>query len=203
MDRFGSAAAVAVVVGGGMLVGALTSIGQGVLPEVLAPMANSAGSWCLAAFGLAATTRRPWLGALLGAAALFAMVIGYALASEVAGHAAGSRLILFWGVAAAVVGPPVGVAAAWARTSDPTRFALAAGLIAGILVGEAIYGLTFIAATTPVAYWVGQLLIGLSIVGIAAASRRHVRQALACVSVAVVIAAAVLGAYAANPIQFL
>lgn len=200
-------AAAAWVAAGGVIVGVLTSIGQGVLPDVLAPMANSAGSWCLAAFALAAlavgpTNRPAWLGAVLGALALFAMVIGYALASEVSGHAAGTRLVLFWGAAAVVVGPAVGIAAAWFRGGS-SRAAVAAGVIAGILVGEAIYGLTFIAATTPVVYWAGQLVIGVGVAVSAAALRLDSRERLLCLLVLLVTGAAVLAAYAANPIQYL
>ena len=105
--------ALVMVVLGGLLVGGLTSIGQGTLPEYLGPMGNSAGSWSLTAFGLAATNRNSRLGALLGASALFAMVLGYALVSEQRGYPSGSRLVVFWGAAAVVVGPAIGVAAAW------------------------------------------------------------------------------------------
>ena len=207
----GSAAAlsaVAWVAVGGVIIGVLTSIGQGVLPDVLAPMANSAGSWCLAVFALAAfamgSTNRPaWLGAVLGALALFAMVIGYALASEVSGYAAGTRLVLFWGAAAVVVGPAVGIAAAWFRGGGSSRAAVAAGVIAGILAGEAIYGLTFIAATTPVVYWAGQLVIGVGVAMFAAAFRLDSRERLLCLLVLLVTGAAVLAAYATNPIQYL
>ena len=200
--------AIAWVAAGGLIVGALTSIGQGILPDVLAPMANSAGSWCLAAFALAAfaigSTMRPaWLGAVLGALALFAMVIGYALASEVSGHAAGTRLVLFWGAAAVVVGPAVGIAATWFRGGNQSRVAVAAGVIAGILAGEAVYGLTFIAATTPIVYWAGQLVIGLGVAVSAAALRLESRERLLCLLVLLGTGAAVLVAYAANPIQYL
>ena len=200
--------AVAWVAVGGVIIGVLTAIGQGALPGVLAPMANSAGSWCLAAFVLAAFAtgmpyRPVWLGAVLGALALFAMVIGYALASEVSGHAAGTRLVLFWGAAAVVVGPAIGIAATWHRGGRSSRAALAAGLIAGILVGEAIYGLTFIAATTPVVYWAGQLVLGLGVAILAAALRLDSRERLLCLLVLLVIGAAVLAAYAADPIQYL
>lgn len=199
---------VAGVAVGGLVVGALTAIGQGVLPDVLAPMANSAGSWCAAAFALAAlalsrTEPRTWLGAVLAAVALFAMVIGYALWSELSGNAAGSRLILFWGAAAVVVGPAVGAAAAWFRAADPTRVAVAAGVIAGILAGEAAYGLTVIAATTPAAYWAAQLALGLGIAGYATTYRLHARHRLLCLAVTAAIASAVLLVYVANPIQYL
>jgi hypothetical protein len=192
------------VVGGGLFVGGLTSIGQGTLPEYLGPMANSAGSWSVAAFGLAAINRNPRFGALLGASALFAMVLGYALVSELRGYPSGSRLVLFWGAAAVVVGPAIGVAAAWVRGTDVTRVAIAAGLVGGILIGEGVYGLVLIGDTTPIAYWAGQVLIGVVITVGVAASRLHWNTAAGLSGlVALIVAASVFGVYAANPIQFL
>ena len=192
------------VVGGGLVVGGLTSIGQGILPESLGPMGNSAGSWSVAAFGLVATTRNSRFAALLGALALFAMVIGYALISELRGYPSGSRLVVFWGAAAVVAGPALGVAAAWVRGSDSTKVALAAGLLGGILIGEGGYGLIVIGDTTPIAYWAAQLLIGVGItVGVAAGRLRRITPAGLSALVALLVAAAVFGVYAANPIRFL
>ena len=188
---------------GGLAVGALTAVAQGLLPDVLAPMANSAGSWCLAAFLLALTTRRAVVAAIAGAIALIAMVLGYAVASEVSGNAAGLRLVLFWGAAAVVVGPPIGIAAAWIRGGDPPRAAFGLGLVSGILIGEAVYGLTIIATTTPTEYWTGQLVIGLGVVLVAGALLlRHAGSRFLALGAAGAIAAAIYAVYAANPIQF-
>ena len=196
--------ALVTVVVGGLLVGGLTSIGQGTLPEYLGPVGNSAGSWSLAAFGLAASNRNSRFAALLGASALFAMVLGYALVSEQRGYPSGSRLVVFWGAAAVVVGPALGVAAAWVRGNHSTQVALAAGLVGGILIGEGVYGLIVIADTTPIAYWAGQVLIGLVVIITVGALRlRRITAAGLSGIVALLVAASVFGVYAANPIQFL
>ena len=90
-------------------------MGQGVLPSELGSLANSAGSWSLAAFLLALVDRVPWRGAILGALALAAMVVGYAVVTQVRGFPVSTRLVVFWGLAAVTVGPALGVGAAWTR----------------------------------------------------------------------------------------
>lgn len=63
-----------------------------------------------------------------------------------------------------VAGPFIG-AAALALRRRPLHAALGAGLLAGLLVGEAVYGLTVVGDTTsPVYWWIsgagGVLLLG-------------------------------------------
>ena len=137
--RPGPAAQLGIVGGGGLLVGALTAVGQGVLPSELGSLANSAGSWSLAAFLLALVDRVPWRGAILGALALAAMVVGYAVATQVRGFPVSTRLVVFWGLAAVTVGPALGVGRL-DRGPDRMRRALAAGLLGGIRSGRASTG---------------------------------------------------------------
>ena len=180
------------------MVGGITSIGQSLLPYLLAPAANSAGTWVLSAFALCLVNRMPARGLVLGALALFAMVIGYALVSELRGFTAGARLVLFWGAASVVVGPFVGTSAAWVRGANGMRPAIGAGIIGGVLIGEAVYGLTLIAETTPAGYWAAELVAGLVVV--VAGGRRSF---LAALAVAAAAAAAVNLAYRINPLSFL
>ena len=58
--------------------------------------------------------------------------------------------------------------AAWVRGGDAIRSAAGAALIAGILIGEGIYGLTVIADTTPAAYWIGEIIVGAGVAVLAA-----------------------------------
>ena len=58
----------------------------------------------------------------------------------------------------------VGVGAAWLRGADPIRAAAGVAPIAGILLGEGLYGLTVVASTTSVAYWIGEIVLGLGLV---------------------------------------
>ena len=188
---------------GGLLVGILTSIGQGALPDLLSPVANSAGAWCLAAFALALTDREPRRAALLGALALAAMLAGYAVATALDGNVLSTRANVFWGAAAVVVGPVLGVGAAWLRGSSPVLAGLGISPIAGILIGEGIYGLTVIADTTPAAYWAAQMVVG-SLLLIAVAAHLRVLRAivLMCAATAVV-AAAFYVVYSGNLLSLL
>jgi hypothetical protein len=193
-----------VVIVGGLVVGIVTSVSQGILPFELSPLANSAGSWSLATFALCLVNREPRRGAALGALGLLTMVLGYVLASELRGIAAGSRLLLFWGLVSIIVGPALGVAAAWIQGSDSTRVAVAAGLIGGVLVGEGIYGLTVVASSTPTVFWTLQVAVGLLIVGGVVLGRlRGLQARVLCLVATAATAAAFYLAYAANPIALL
>jgi hypothetical protein len=162
-----------VAVGAGLTIGIATSVGQGSLPEGLAPLSNSSGSWCLCAFALALFERDPRQAALLGFASLVAMLGGYALATEFRGYPVGTSMLVRWGVAAVIAGPALGVGAAWLRGPKPLRAAAGVAPIAGILLGEGLYGLTVVAATTPVGYWIGEVAVGISLVVLAAIRLRN------------------------------
>jgi hypothetical protein len=157
-----------VAVGAGLAIGIATSVGQGSLPEGLLPLSNSSGPWCLGAFALALFERDPRRAALVGFASLVAMLAGYALATEFRGYPVGTSMFVRWGVAAVIAGPALGVGGAWARGPNPLRAAAGVAPIAGILLGEGLYGLTVVAATTSVGYWIGELALGLAVVALAA-----------------------------------
>jgi FtsH-binding integral membrane protein len=157
-----SARSIAIALGGGLLVGVLTSFGQTVLPDQLRSLANGAGPWSAAAFALAvlAAPRGTLATALLAAGALLAMLAGYDLTSVARGFPISTATTLFWIVAAVVAGPVLGIGAAWIRGTD---WRLAATL-AAILVGEGVYGLTTIADSTSPGYWLAQVAVGLAVV---------------------------------------
>lgn len=164
-----------VALAAGLAIGIATSVAQGSLPEWLAPLANSSGSWCLCAFALALLERGPRRAALVGFASLVAMLAGYALATELRGYPVATSMFVRWGAAAVIAGPALGIGAAWLRGRDPLRAAAGVAPIAGILVGEGLYGLTVVAATTSVGYWVGELVLGLLLVVLAAIRLRTLR----------------------------
>jgi len=157
-----------VAVAAGLAIGVATSVAQGLLPEGLASMANSSGSWCLCAFALALLERDPRRAALVGFASLASMLAGYALATELRGYPVGTSMFVRWGAAAVIAGPALGVGAAWLRGPDPLRAAAGVAPIAGILLGEGLYGLTVVAATTSAGYWIGEVVLGLVLVVLAA-----------------------------------
>jgi hypothetical protein len=77
---------------------------------------------------------------------------------------------LMWGLIGIIVGPFVGIAAAGLRHRG-VRAALGGGLLAGIGLGEALYGLTAVAATTGIAYWIGIGILSLVLFVVVLVSR--------------------------------
>ena len=171
--------------------GCLESWAQGFLPGALRPLSNSASGFTLVTALLVhwsrATTRR---AALLGAASFVLLVLGYAAVSSLRGFPYSP---LEWGVIGVVVGPFVGVAAAWLHGRG-IRAALGGGLLAGIGVGDAVYGLTTVAGTTGAGYWmaIGCLAIAL----LAWLLLRRVRGIAAVVLLVVAVVVALLEAAA-------
>ncbi len=162
---------IATAIGAGLLLGALTSFAQGWLPDGLRSVSNSAGSWCLVAFVLAARTSRRLVAALVGSLTLLALLGGYVLASAARGFASSDALLLFWGLAAVLVGPVLGLAAHEVRRGSPTRAALGVATMSGVLVGEGAYGLRYIADTTYPPYWWGSIVVGIALLVVIAAVR--------------------------------
>jgi hypothetical protein len=184
---------------GGAVIGTLTSLGQTYLPFELSPLANSAGSWSLAAFLLALNEGVPRRGAVLGTVALVTMLAGYVVATRLRGFPVGTNLLLFWSAASVVVGPALGAGAAWVRRGDALRRTAGVAVIAGILIGEAVYGVTVIGDTTPAPYWFGEMALAGGVVILAsgrwARSGRHLVIGLALTAI---VAAAFYVTYSGN-----
>jgi hypothetical protein len=188
----------------GAAIGTLTSFGQTYVPFELSPLANSAGSWSLAAFLLSLIEVVPRRAAALGALALATMLAGYALATQLRGFPVGPSLLLFWGVASIVVGPALGAGAAWVRGTDRLRATAGGALVAGILIGEAFYGLTVIDDTSPARYWISQMAVG-SGVALLASTRgpRSVRHLAFGLALTAIVASAFYVTYAGDLIALL
>jgi hypothetical protein len=158
-----------------LLLGALTSFGQTYGPDAIAPLFNSATSWSVVAFVAAFAARRPSRAALLGATSFAMLLVGYYATSAVRGFPVGLATTMTWIAATIVVGPVLGVSAAWFRaTPRPPRDArrrLAALPLGAIAIGEAVYGLLVISDTTPAGYWWTQLALGAAFVAVAPALR--------------------------------
>jgi hypothetical protein len=186
---------VGAISGTSVLLGMLTFSAQGVLPDAWRSFANSASGWtlltALLAFGSRVSTR---IAAALGALSFLLLVLGYTAAARIDGL---SYSPLLFGVVALVVGPFIGIAAAWLRTGG-VRAALGTAVLSGIFIGEAAYGLTVIADSTSPVYWVaigavgGILLVGMVSVRL----RGWMPVALAVLGTAVV-AGTFVAAYAA------
>ncbi len=177
------------------LLGILTFYAQGFLPDAWRSFANSASGWtlltALLVFCAQVSTR---VAAALGALSFLLLVLGYAAGAQLNGL---SYSPVLFGVVGVVVGPFIGLAAAWLRARR-VRAALATALLAGIFIGEAVYGLTVIADSTRPEYWLAigaagaALLIGMVWVRV----RGWVPVTLAILGTAAV-AAAFLAAYSA------
>ncbi|MGN7703445.1 DUF6518 family protein [Cellulosimicrobium sp. 22601] len=156
----------AVVLVASFLLGGLTSYAQGFLPDAAAPFANSASGWTLltallVTWSARVPRSRTWHAAVLGAASFVLLTLGYAVAADLRGYFYDPTT---FGVVGVVVGPFVGVAAAWLwRTGTPA--ALGTAVLAGIGVGESVYGLTTVVETTGATYWVTIGVVALVLLG--------------------------------------
>jgi hypothetical protein len=153
---FGALFAVAV----GLVLGALTDIGQSHLPSFAWSLANSGGSWVLVAFLVALRGSRVRHAIGQGMACLLALDVGFYLTAAARGIPISAQSVAFWIFAAIVVGPIVGLAAGWVRHGGPILTGAGAGIPAGFLVGESIYALHYLGQSTSPAYWTIQLMVG-------------------------------------------
>jgi hypothetical protein len=147
----------------GLLLGVLTAYAQGWLNGDLNSLANSAAPWSLVAFALASPSRARWLAALCGALALALLEVGYVVGSALKGYSSAPSTVAFWLLAAAVVGPMLGLAGHAARSGPPVLAAVGSGFIAGVLVGEGLYGLSHL--RVPGYSW-GEIVGGLALLAV-------------------------------------
>lgn len=176
----------------GLLLGAATSWAQLLLPGPLGFLANSASGWTIPTVIVVALLARSLPQAAVGGAAGFvALVIGYDVMSTLRGFPADP---IPWAPIGVVAGPVVGVAARLLRECGP-RAAVAAGLLAGIGLGDAGYGWTVVGDTTDPVGWglLAAIAVGL-LVAVVVRIRRS-RLVVLEVGVAVVVAAAFVEAY--------
>jgi hypothetical protein len=155
--RFAFAAAV------GFVAGAATEWSVPHLPFALEPLGNSAAPWVLVAFAVALTARRMGESLRLAVVTLVALVLGFYAAEAYRGWPVSRHQIVVWCVASVVVGPLVGLAAGWFRHAGRTAGALGAGVLGGLLAGEAVYGLTKLTLSTPAHYWDVEFALGVGL----------------------------------------
>lgn len=184
--------------------GVLTAYAQGWLPGQIGSLANSSGSWALVAFllGLVAWSARE--AAIIGALSLMALLVGYIVAAGIRGDPSSSGLIIFWGAAALVAGPLLGLGAHWVRSRRDRLAATGIGAMSGVLVGEGSYGLGYVGDTTYPPFWWGEIAVGLILLATAAWWRLDRRRDIALASaVTAVTAAAFVALYSQDLIALL
>jgi hypothetical protein len=179
--------------------GGLTPIGQQYLPEPLAPLANSSGSWTLVAFAAVYASRaRPVSAAVLGAACFVLMNELYAVVSTLRGNPYSAGFPDLWTLVALVIGPLVGLAAAWLRSDREALVVAAIAAPSAVLIGEGAYYLAVLPAFG--AYGIGEIGAGVLLLLLLVARRaRSARLATATVALAVLGAAAFVAAYTLAP----
>jgi len=147
-----------------LALGGLTSIGQSVLPDALVSFANSAGGWTILAFGLVWLTRaRPPLAAALGVVSFVLLVEGYRIVSGWRGYSYAEPFQDTFTIIGLFAGPVVGLSASLLRWGPGSWKPFAAAPVAAVLIGEGVYGLTVVAATTSPVYWAVQLVLGIAL----------------------------------------
>ncbi|WP_165307345.1 DUF6518 family protein, partial [Agromyces binzhouensis] len=184
-------AAVAFVLGG------LTPWGQLLLPAETSSLANSAGGWTIPTALLVVLLARGYReAAVAGAAAFIALTLGYAVAS-------GWRGIAFdpttWAIIGVLAGPVVGCAAHALRRRG-MQLALGTSVLAGILVGEGVYGLTVVAETTSPVWWWIEIAVGAAVLVAGVLRVRPWGLALVALTGTVLVAGLVWSAFVLLPI---
>jgi hypothetical protein len=157
MSRLALAAAV------GLLAGAIT---EGLVLRItysLLPLTNTAAPWVLIAFAVALTARRADEAVALAVVALLGLVLGFYLAQATRGWEVSRHQLAFWFVASFVAGPLIGLAAEWLRRGVPTLAGVGAGILGGVLVGEAVYGIRKLTFSSPHPYWRVQIAVGIAL----------------------------------------
>jgi hypothetical protein len=147
---------VALVIGVGLAVGVLTSVGQTYLGGALNAFVNSASAWLVAPFlvGRVMTTRRGAAGA--GLAAALAQLAGYYLTAHLRGYPAGGAIVVFWAGCALVGGPLFGVAGHLWRTGSPHLRGLGSTLLPAVFLAEGLWVyLHELHYTATAALWIG------------------------------------------------
>jgi Family of unknown function (DUF6518) len=150
--------AIAVTIG--LAGGALTQWSILHLPYTLEPLSNSAAPWVVVAFALALSARSIGESLLLAVTSLIALVMGFYLAEALRGWPVSQHQVEFWIVTSVLMGPLIGLAAGWFRRAGRTAGALGAGILGGLLVGEAAHGLIALALSSATRYWDVQIAVG-------------------------------------------
>jgi hypothetical protein len=189
----------------GLTAGALTEWSVPHLPFALEPLGNSAAPWVLVAFAVGLTARGIGEAVMLAVVTLLALVLGFYLVEAGRGWGVSRHQVALWCVASVAIGPLVGLAAGWIRHAGHGRAAVGAGVLGGLLCGEAIWGLTGLRFSSPADYWHVQFVLGVALaVGLTLwRPRRHLRVGVSALVLSLaagaVIGLATLGAYHVSP----
>ncbi|WP_400995082.1 DUF6518 family protein [Agromyces sp. GXQ0307] len=194
---FSAAGRILLVAAIAFVLGGLTSWGQLLLPPETASLANSAGGWTIPTAILVLLLARGYPeAAIAGGAGFVALTLGYAVAS-------GWRGIAFdpttWVIIGAITGPVIGCAAHALRRRG-MQLALGTSVLAGVLIGEGVYGLTVVADTTSAVWWWFQIAAGSVLLVVGALRVRPWGLALVALTGTVLVAGLFWSAFVLLPI---
>lgn len=165
--------AVAVCLGGALVLGGLTSLGQQYLPPWINSFANSAGGWAMLTFLLVWLARaRPLLAGILGIVAFEALNEGYGLVSGWRGNFYSAPFSSIWTLAGLAAGPVLGVAASLTRYGTPPWRLFGVTPLSAVLLGDGVWGLLRVSATTSPVYWSLEIVLSVFFIVLAIARRR-------------------------------
>ena len=172
----------------GLLIGAVTEWLVLRVSFALMPLSNSAAPWIIVASLVALTARSPRESLGLAVVALLAAIVGFYLAQGARGWGVSGHQLAFWCAVAVVAGPVIGLSAGWLRHVNRAWGAVGAGVLGGLLIGEALHGLSQPSFLSPHDYWHAQLVLGAGLVVVLAVwnslDRPHRRGRLLIVSLA-------------------
>lgn len=147
----------------GLLAGAMTQWSVLHLPTSLEPLPNTAAPWVLLVFVVALTGRSMSESLVLAVVTLVTLVLGFYVGEALRGWSVSRHQVEFWSATSVAVGPLVGLAAGWFRHAGRAAGAIGAGVIGGLLAGEAVYGLTSYKFSSPADYWRAQFVLGIGL----------------------------------------
>jgi hypothetical protein len=149
--------ALAVVVLVAVIIGGLTSPAQQFLPDALRSLANAAGPWFVVILVAVRLARVPLATSLLlGILGFVLLDVAYGAVTVMRGFPWSFENI--WTIVAIPAGIVVGVAATWLASPRKILLVLGAAAPVVVLVGEGIYGLTVVLATTGPVVWILELV---------------------------------------------
>jgi hypothetical protein len=141
--------------------GALTEWSVLHVPFSLEPVTNSAGTWVVLAFGVTLTARRVRESMVLSVVTFLSLVAGFYVAQDIRGWGVSHHQLALWSAASFIAGPLVGISAGWLRHGTRIAGGVGAGVLGGLLAGEAAHGLGQPSFLSPASYWHVQLVVGI------------------------------------------
>jgi hypothetical protein len=164
---------VAVVVGLGLVTGAVTSVLQKYLGFPWLSLVNAASPWLAPAFVAGALQRRPGVAAVAGLGTCLFELLGYYLTTAVRGYYAsgGHGILLFWTACAVVGGPVFGSAGSLWRQAPARLRGLGTSVLTAAFLAEAL-----VAYAWRLHYWSSAVLfavVGVVLFAVLGRRERH------------------------------